>query len=133
VIFRSNQQSLVSLSTTEAEYIAAAETVRDLFSIKSPLNDLGVNFDTPRVLCDSKSTIGPIRNRGFSRCTKQIDTNYRFINDHYNKKCFKLEYIETERQLADNYTKAIPREQFDKLITKSNIRSLESVWSQGEC
>jgi len=133
VIFRSNQQSLVSLSTTEAEYIAAAETVRDLVWIKSLLNDLGVSFDTPRVLCDSKSAIGLIRNQEFSRRTKHIDTKYHFISDHYNKKCFKLEYIETDRQLADYFTKAIPREQFDKLITKSNILSLESVRSQGEC
>lgn len=117
VIFRSNQQGLVSQSTTEAEFIAAAETVRDLVWLEFLLRDLGISHNPPMLKCDPQTAIKSINNPEFPRRTKHIDVKYHFIRDHSNKKGFELKYVQSADQIADYLTK----EQFNKLLTLSNI------------
>lgn len=124
IIFRSNQQTLVALSTTEAEFVAGAESVRDLTWLRSLLKELQIDHRTPTLYCDSQTAIRCIMNPEFPRRTKHIDIKYHFIRDQFSKQIFKLEYIRTEEQLADFLTKAIGREQFHKLVRNSNILSL---------
>ena len=47
--------------------------------------------------------------------TKHIDIRYHFIRDLVESKTLSLEYIDTEKQLADIFTKALDSKRFDSL------------------
>lgn len=125
VIFRSSQQGLVAMSTTEAEFVAAAESVRDAVWLQSLLKELKIEHDPTELKCDSQTAIRLINNPEFPRRTKHIDIKFHFIRDLMKKGHFKLQYIPTDKQLADFLTKALPRDQFKFLITAANVMQEE--------
>jgi hypothetical protein len=58
----SRKQSLISLSTTEAEYIAAGSCCTQLLWMKKMLCDYGFNKDTMIINCDNTSAINTSKN-----------------------------------------------------------------------
>ena len=57
VIWKSTLQSTVALSTTEAEYMAITEAVKEAICLQGLLDDLGVGQKQVTVFCDSQSAI----------------------------------------------------------------------------
>jgi len=88
----SKKQKIVSLSTTEAEYIAGAECCRELKYLKSLLHEL-LDMDISATLCvDNQSAIKLIKSGQMSRQSKHIDVRYHFISEELVKKLFTIEY-----------------------------------------
>lgn len=125
-MFRSAQQDRVANSTTEGEFVAAAESVKQLLWVQAMLKELQVNYGKVVLNCDSETAIRCIKNPAFHRSTKHIDIKYHFIRERYNEGLFELEYVPTKRQLA-YLTKAIPREHHINLITQSHIVPIRNV------
>lgn len=121
VIFRSSQQTLVSQSTTESEFIAAADTVKELKWLQMFLQELDVPICRCVLKSDSQTAIRLIKNPEFHRRTKHIDIKYHFIRDWFHKRLFELEYVPTEQQLADYLTKSLPSDKHLQLAMMSNI------------
>ena len=81
------RQDCVSLSSTEAEYIALAETVKDMMWIRNICRDFKiVNQEPVKIYEDNQSCIKMTENLKFSNRTKQNDTKYHFIKDLREKK-----------------------------------------------
>ena len=57
VSWKSTLQQVVALSTTEAEYIALTEAIKEALWLKGLLGELGFQQDSVEVLCDSQSAI----------------------------------------------------------------------------
>ncbi|GKD10425.1 hypothetical protein Tco_1190110 [Tanacetum coccineum] len=55
---------------------------------------------------------------------KHIDTRYHFIKDQVENGIVKLYFVWTEYQLADIFTKSLPRERFNFLIDKLSMKSM---------
>lgn len=121
VIFRSCSQSKVAQSTTESEFVAAADTAKELLWLQSLLGELEIVIQESKLKSDSQTAINAIKNSDFSRRTKHIDIRYHFIRQLHSEKVFDLEYVNTNLQLADYLTKALPRNQHERLIRLSNI------------
>jgi len=69
VSWKAQLQSVVSLSTTEAEYIATIEGVKEAMWLKELLSELGCVHDKVVVFCDNQSSIHLTKNQMFhSRC-----------------------------------------------------------------
>ncbi|GJY99198.1 retrovirus-related pol polyprotein from transposon TNT 1-94 [Tanacetum coccineum] len=66
--------------------------------------------------CDSKSAIAISCNPVQHSRTKHIDIRYHFIKEHVEKGTVELYFVGKEYQLADLFTKAIPKERFEYLI-----------------
>ncbi|GKB00480.1 hypothetical protein Tco_0828473 [Tanacetum coccineum] len=66
--------------------------------------------------CDSKSVIAISYNPVQHSCTKHIDIWYHFIKEYVEKGTVELYFVETEYQLADLFTKALPKEHFEYLV-----------------
>ncbi|GKC29579.1 hypothetical protein Tco_1036873 [Tanacetum coccineum] len=56
--------------------------------------------------------------------TKHIDVRYHFIKEQMENGIVELYFVRTEYQLADIFTKPLPRERFNFLIEKLEIRSM---------
>ena len=73
------------------------------------LSDYGISQDTMIVYCDNSSAIDISKNPIQHFKTKHIDIRYHFIRDLVERKIVALEYIPTERQNADIFTKTLDR------------------------
>ncbi|WVZ52714.1 hypothetical protein U9M48_003749 [Paspalum notatum var. saurae] len=85
VSWSSRKQASVSLSTTEAEYIAAASCCSQLLWMKATLSDFGLRFGKIPLLVDSTSAISVAKNPILHSRTKHIDVRFHFLRDHYEK------------------------------------------------
>ena len=104
-----------SLSTAEAEYIAAGSCCAQLLWMKQMLKDYGFDLDTLIIFCDNTSAINISKNLVQHSRTKHIDIRQHYIRELVENKTLVLEYIETEPQLADIFTKALESVRFDSL------------------
>lgn len=122
ITWMSKRQSCVSLSTTEAEYIAACLAVKESIWIRKLLHDVGYINDNPTTIyIDNQSAIKLVKNPEFHCRTKHIDVKFHFIREKYDNKEIDVEYICTRDQIADLFTKALPKERFENLSIKIGL------------
>ena len=74
-------QSIAALSTTEVEYIATAESVKEAIWLQCLLIELGIAHGTAIVFFDSQSAIHLSKNDTYHSKTKYISVKYHFIGD----------------------------------------------------
>ena len=72
-------QSFVSLSTTEAEYVAATEASKEIIWLQRFLDELGKKQELGRLYSDNQSAIHLAKNSAFHSKTKHIQFKYHFI------------------------------------------------------
>ena len=122
VTWSSQRQRLVTLSTTEAEYVAASTATREAIWIRKLLSDIGYPCDKETTLyVDNQSAIQLVRNPVFHKRTKHIDIHFHFVREKVNEKEIIVEYVPSENQRADIFTKALPRDRFKSICNKLNI------------
>ena len=113
VAWMSKKQNSISLSTAEAEYIAARSCCSQLLWMKKLLGDYGLSHETMVVYCDNSSAIDISKNLVQHSKTKHIEIKYHFIWDLVERKVVALEYIPTKRQNANIFTKPLDRSTFE--------------------
>jgi hypothetical protein len=72
------------------------------------ITELGISIIQPTVLCDNQAAIALSDRQGDYRRAKHIDIRYYFLRDHLEPGTLKVEYIPSEKQLADFLTQALP-------------------------
>lgn len=123
ISWTSQLQRTVSLSTTEAELIAASEGAKELIWMKRLLTELlGLN-QLPTLYVDNASAIKLAKNPEYHKRSKHIDIRYFYVREKYLNGELKLEHIDGQKQLADLFTKSLDKTRFDYL--RSNIGVLE--------
>ena len=123
----SKKQNCVSLSTAEAEYIAAGSSCSQLVWMKQMLKEYNVEQDVMTLYCDNMSAINISKNPVQHSRTKHIDIRHHYIRDLVDDKVITLEHVDTEEQIADIFTKALDANQFEKLRGKLGICLLEEL------
>eukprot|EP00253_Pinus_taeda_P002873 PITA_02873 len=118
----------VDWAGTEAEYIAAADSCTQILWMKEALKDLDICTDQPiTVYCDNTSAISLSKNPVMHSRTKHIPLKYHFLHEQVAEQNIVLEYISTKEQIADIFTKPLPREAFENLHQKMGGISLSSL------
>ena len=72
-------QSVVALSTTEAEYVAATEASKEMIWLQRFMGELGKKHDMGTLYSDSQSAIPLAKNSAFHSKIKHIHLKYHFI------------------------------------------------------
>ncbi|GKC84651.1 hypothetical protein Tco_1140368 [Tanacetum coccineum] len=111
-------------STSEAEYITLSGCCAQILWMRSQLTDYGLEFNKIPLYCDNKSAISLCCNNVQHSRSKHIDVLYHFIKEKVENDVIKLNFVQTEYQLADIFTKALPRERFEFLINKLGMKSM---------
>ncbi|KAL0379259.1 UNVERIFIED_CONTAM: Retrovirus-related Pol polyprotein from transposon RE1 [Sesamum radiatum] len=118
----SKKQATVAQSSAEAEYIAAATTSNQATWLRRILEDMGEKQEEPTTIyCDNKSAIAITKNPVQHNRTKHIDIKYNALREATTRGEIELKYCSTEEQLADMFTKALPRDKFEELRTKIGV------------
>ncbi|KAH9649806.1 hypothetical protein KPL70_026120 [Citrus sinensis] len=115
----SKLQTVVALSTTEAEYMAATQACKEAIWIQRLLEELGHKQQKIPVFCDSQSALHIARNPAFHSRTKHIGVQYHFVREVVEDGSVDLQKIHTKENLADVLTKPINTDKF--------------VWSRSSC
>jgi hypothetical protein len=127
VCWSSKKQNCVSLSTAEAEYIAAGACCSQLLWMKRTLKDYGINLKKVPLLCDNESAIKISQNPVQHSRTKHIEIRYHFLRDHVLKGDIVISHVKTEDQLADIFTKPLDEKRFSALRCELNILDSSNV------
>jgi hypothetical protein len=110
----SKKQSSISLSTAEAEYIAATTCCTKVLWMKQTLTDIQVEYDEPiPIYCDNTSVISISKNPVMHSKLKHISIKYHFLREQVTEKNIRVEYVGTKEQVVDIFTKPLPREALD--------------------
>ncbi|GJY48591.1 hypothetical protein Tco_0438547 [Tanacetum coccineum] len=124
VSWSSKKQRSTTISTTEAKYIAMSGCCAQILWMRSQLKDYGFLFNKIPLYCDNKSAIAlSCNNVQYSR-SKHIDIRHHFIREQVENGVVELYFVETNYQLADILTKALPRERFEFLLPRLGMKSL---------
>jgi hypothetical protein len=124
IIWSSKMQTLIALSTTEAEYIALSSALRDVIGVMQLMTELQnrgftLNLTTPTIHCtvfeDNKSCIEIATNHRNRPRTKHLSVRLHHFRSHILSKSITIQHISTHDQIADLFTKPLPFPQFSKL------------------
>lgn len=103
---------MVALSTTDAEYMAACQTAKEIAWMKNLIKKLlNINEVPTTPLMDSQSAISLIKNLIFHKRVKHIDVRFHYIRERYGESDFVLESVASKEQHADILTTPLPRQQ----------------------
>ncbi|GJY58825.1 retrovirus-related pol polyprotein from transposon TNT 1-94 [Tanacetum coccineum] len=122
----SKKQKCTAISSTEAEYIALSGCCAQILWMRAKLTDYGLQFNKIPLYCNNKSAIALCCNNVQHSRAKRIDVHYHFIKEQVENGIVELYFVRTEYQLADIFTKPLPRERFNFLIEKLGMRSMSS-------
>ncbi|GKC70655.1 putative ribonuclease H-like domain-containing protein [Tanacetum coccineum] len=106
ISWQCKKQTIVANSTTEAEYVAAANCCGQVLWIQNQMLDYGFNFMNTKIHIDNESTICIVKNLVLHSKTKHIEIRHPFIRDSYEKKLIQVIKIHTDHNVADLLTKA---------------------------
>ncbi|KAK1632201.1 hypothetical protein QYE76_006516 [Lolium multiflorum] len=124
LIYHNNQyqkQNCVSVSTAEAEYVAAASSCAQMLWMRQTLRDDGLEYSKVPLLCDNESAIKIAYNPVLHGKMKHIEIRNHFIRDHIARGDIVLSFIGTKEQLADIFTKPLDEKRFIELRHELNI------------
>ena len=124
ISWKSALQSVVALSTTEAEYIAAAEGVKEATWIRGLVTELGVGQEVLTVFCDSQSAIHLTKNNRYHDKTKHIDIKHHFIRDIVEKGDIQVCKVHTSENPSDMLTKPLCATKFQHCLDLVNLSSV---------
>lgn len=116
IIWSSKKQSLVTLSTTEAEFVAATSAAKEVLWLQKLLSDLRIEFDRPTVLYEDNYGCLQVSKTMETKRSKHFDIRYHFLKDLVQEKKIKLVYVDSKRQVADGLTKALPKMAFEIFV-----------------
>ena len=106
-------QPTVALSTTEAEYMAVSEAVKEAVWLKGFFGELSENLKVEEVFCDNQGAVLLSKDRMFHDRMKHIDIRHHYIREVVAKGDLKVVKISTNDNATDMLTKPLPVAKFN--------------------
>ena len=110
VLWCSRKQELVTLSTAEAEYVAATHAAKECIWLRRLTGELFPELQTKTTLfCDNQAALKLATDDNYHARTKHIDIRFHFIRQVIASGAIDMVYCPTDDMMADILTKALPR------------------------
>ncbi len=118
VSWSSKKQPIVTLSSTEAEYVALTHATKELLWHRKLHSELSPFFNpitnSIPLFCDNQGAIVLSKDSTFHMRTKHIDTRFHFVREVVNNDILSISYCPTDEMIADIFTKPLARFKFEK-------------------
>ncbi|XP_071699439.1 uncharacterized mitochondrial protein AtMg00810-like [Rutidosis leptorrhynchoides] len=122
VSWSAKKQPTVARLSCESEYRALANTAAEIVWITHLLHELHVlPPDQPTILCDNKSALFLSQNPVSHKWSKHIDIDYHFVRELVSSGQLITKFVPTTLQLADIFTKSLPRPLFEVYQVKLRL------------
>ena len=119
--WKSQQQPIVALSTTEAEFMATTEAFKEAVWLSGILKEIKMMKERVTVYSDSQSSIHLCKNPVYHERSKHIDVRLFWIRDKIEEGTIDLEKVPSEENPADAGTKVLTRDKFLHCLKLMNI------------
>lgn len=116
---------MVTLSSTEAEYVAATNCACHYVWMKGLLEELEEKAGTVKIMCDNCLAIKLSKNPVMHRRTKHIDVRFHYIRELVNSEVIRLKFCGTKEQLADMMTKPLSLAAFEFIREEIGVRNVK--------
>jgi hypothetical protein len=121
----SKKQTIVALSTCEAEYIAASTACRDATWIRTLLHEIEHCGDAPDstppppvvMAMDNQSAIALTNMEAPNSRTRHIDIKHRHFKECVQNGVVSVHYVPTTEMAADGFTKALDHTKFQRFVS----------------
>jgi hypothetical protein len=125
----SKLQHCISTSTAEAEYYSLSECSKHCIWYMNLLNELRMNIKNIEIYIDNKAAIYNAKNQSINPKTKHMDIRVHYIRELVKENKIKLNYIKSQNNLADGFTKYLNNSLMDKfrnsiLTSINNLKHL---------
>ena len=115
VSWRTKKQSIVALSSCEAEYIALTQAVQESKFLNQLLIDMvNISKYSVTIYADNHGAIQLANNPVHHKRSKHIDVRYHYIREETKNISVNLIYVPSEYNLADMFTKPVSRARLKK-------------------
>jgi hypothetical protein len=119
VAWRSKAQRNVTLSSSEAEYVAVSEVCAEVMFVKQVIEFLNIKLELPiKILMDNVGAMFLTENQSMSQRTRHIDVRYHFIRDYVEDGVVQVIFVRSEHNDADVFTKNLGSEAFHRHASK---------------
>eukprot|EP00253_Pinus_taeda_P014607 PITA_14607 len=125
VSWMSKKQSVVALSTTEAEYLVATHASKEAVWLQRLCSSMGLVQRSISIDYDNQSAIFLAKNPTCHLKTKHIDVQYHFVRDMIEDKKVLLVKVDTLKNTADALTKSVSSENFSWCTETMGISGIE--------
>lgn len=134
ITWGAKKQSVISRSTTEAEFRSLANTVEEIIWLLSLLIELNVKMSNPRyIFCDNQSAIVVSANQVLYSKTKHLELNLFFLCEKVQQGAIYISHVSGSDQIADIFTKATVQEKFEQNRSKLRVVTMPSQSFEGGC
>jgi hypothetical protein len=128
ISWRSKLQTMVTLSTTEAEYIAAVSAGQEILWLRNLFTELGYVIEGPSTLyVDNQSAISVARNPEHHGRIKHLDLRFYWLRDEVNNGKINIEYCPTQEMPADMLTKGLHRVRVQEMLPLLGVENPEQM------
>ena len=124
VSWSSRKQTIVAASSCEAEYIALCACSKESIWLRRVVQDvLSRRLGPVDIYSDIQGAIALAQNKAPNRRNKHIDIQYHFVRDAVRRQEVQLDYVPTDKMLADIMTKPVGAVLFQRLVTQMGVTS----------
>jgi hypothetical protein len=126
IVWRSKQQKSVALSSSEAEFVAVSEAVKEVVFVLQVLESMGISVKTPvTVRVDNMGAIFMTENSSSGTRTRHVDTRWHFVRELVEGKVVEIVFVKSADNVADGFTKNVSTEVHE-------THAGEYVWDRSE-
>jgi hypothetical protein len=109
----------VTLSSSEAEFDAISEGVKEIKFIYYLLREIGVEVNLPiTVKTDNVGAMFMAQNASSGVRTRPIDTRYHYVRENLEEGIINIEFVKSIENDSDIFTKNVSQKIYDKHVTK---------------
>ena len=113
IAWKSRKHRGISLSTTDAEYVAACEATRELMFVLNLFSDLRLPISQPVLLFGDNVNANSLANQtAVSSRTRHIALKERYVTEKCVDGIIHVQKVDSTLQVADIFTKPLPQDRF---------------------
>jgi Reverse transcriptase (RNA-dependent DNA polymerase)/GAG-pre-integrase domain/gag-polypeptide of LTR copia-type len=123
VTWSSKRQTTVALSTVEAEYVAMSRCAQQMTWMQSWMSEANIKYELPGIIRgDNRGAIALTKNTRDHGKVKHIDIRHHYIRELLQSGTIAMEQVSSADNLADIFTKPLPRDHHHRLLNALNIQ-----------
>ena len=126
VYWRSAKQSCVSLSTSEAAFVALTETCKQVIWMQQLLQNFDITL-TAAIIFYEDSSGAIIWGTEGVRNAKHVSIRVNYVKEQVKEKRIFLKHYPTDMMLADLFTKPLMRIRFERLRDAIGVRNIQGI------
>ena len=128
ISWSSKKQGVVSLLSTEAEYVAQMHAAKEGIWLRSFMKEIQGGEEKPLMIsCNNQGAIMLAKDNKFHVRTKHIDLRYHFICEVVEDGKIQVKYVPTDDNVSDIFTKSLPRPKFTKFVESLGLRRSDNT------